>query len=170
MKNRSECFFVRFLAVLLLGLLFLLAHNMTSDPITAVFVPQIFSPWEMSKLAFWPLLIGIAISGPLSGGAKKTLRALAPWLVIAPIAVMLIFWGLNVFHPSPAVYLLAWVVAMALVLALAQTDILGDKDGKIWVVLACIMALLYVVLTFLPPMAGPFLDPSDVAAMATIPY
>lgn len=170
MKNRSECFFVRFLAVLLMGLLLLLAHNVTKDPITAVFVPQIFSPWEMSKLGFWPLLIGIAISGPLSGGAKTTLRALAPWLVIAPIAVMLIFWGLNAFHPVPAVYLLAWVVSMALILALAQTDVLEDKGGKTWVILAWIMAVLYVVLTFVPPMMGPFLDPSDVAAMATIPY
>lgn len=170
MKNRSECFFVRFLAVLLLGLMLLLAHSVTKDPITAVFIPQFFSPWEMSKLAFWPLLFGIAISGPLSGGAMKAVRTLAAWLVIAPLAVMLIFWGLNVLHPAPAVYLVAWVVAVALVLALAQTDVLGNKGGNIWLILAIVMAFLYVVLTFLPPSFGPFLDPSDAAAMAAISH
>ena len=71
-----------------------------------------------------------AISGPLSGGAIKAVRTMAAWLVIAPLAVMLIFWGLNALRPAPAVYLLAWVVAIALVLALAQTDILGDKGGN----------------------------------------
>jgi hypothetical protein len=103
----------------------------------------------------------------LRDGGKFSSRL--PWLTVAPVTAVLIFWVLSALEPGPGVYLLTWIVLSAAALALVQRGILAEGDRSVWMVLAVAMGILYIVLTFLPPMIGPFLDPSDVAAMATIP-
>lgn len=165
MKNRFTHFSIRFLVVLLAGLFLLLLRTSAQNPFCALLTPQFTSPWELSKLVYWPLLLAAAI--PLRDGGKFSARL--PWLTAAPVTAVLIFWVLSALEPGPGVYLLIWVVLSAVALALAQRGVLAEGDRSVWLVLAAAMGILYIVLTFLPPMIGPFLDPSDVAAMATIP-
>lgn len=169
MKNRFEYFAIRLLTVLLLGILLLLLRAMTHNPISAVLTPQNISPWELSKLVFWPLLAAAAVTMPLSGG-KKRLGGMLPWLVIAPAAAVLVFWALSAVSRSPGPYLLVWFVLSALAVFLAQRGVPAAGEDAVWLMLLAAMTLLYVVLTFLPAAIGPFLDPTDVAAMAVIPY
>ncbi|BAK99354.1 hypothetical protein OBV_21560 [Oscillibacter valericigenes Sjm18-20] len=165
MKNRFTHFSIRFLVILLAGLFLLLLRTSAHNPVCALLTPQFTSPWELSKLVYWPLLLAAAI--PLRDGGKFLARL--PWLTVAPVTAVLIFWALSALEPGPGVYLLIWVVLSAVALTLAQRGVLAEGDRSVWLVLAAAMGILYIVLTFLPPMIGPFLDPSDVAAMATIP-
>ena len=166
MKNHFVHFSIRFLVVLLAGLFLLLLRAATQSPVFAVLMPQFASPWELSKLMYWPLLLAAAI--PLRDGGKFSSRL--PWLTVAPITAVLLFWALSALKPGPGPYLVAWVVLAAIALMLAQRGVLAKGDRSVWMVLVAAMGILYIVLTFLPPMIGPFLDPTDGAAMATIPY
>lgn len=166
MKNHFVHFSIRFLIVLLAGLFLLLLRAATQNPVFAVLTPQFASPWELSKLLYWPLLLAAVI--PLRDGGKFSSRL--PWLTVAPVTAMLLFWALSALKPGPSPYLVAWVVLAAITLMLAQRGTRIKGDRSVWMVLAVAMGILYIVLTFLPPMIGPFLDPTDVAAMAIIPY
>lgn len=169
MKNHFASFTVRFLAILILGIFLLLLRAVAHDPVTAWFIPQFASPWELSKLVYWPLLLAALLPTEKSG-LQKRVAATLPWLVITPMAALAIYWGLSAIRPGPGAYLLVWIILSAAALLLSQRGALSAGDRSIWLVLAAALGILYIVLTFLPPMAGPFLDPSDVAAMATIPF
>lgn len=165
MKNRFVYFSIRFVTLVLAGLFMLLLRAAAENPLCAVLTPRFASPWELSKLAFWPLLLALLI--PLRDDGK--FRAKLAWPVLVPLAAVLVFWMLSPLRPGAGVYLMIWLVLGAAGLVLAQRGVLAKGDRAVWLVLAAAMAVLYVALTFLPPMLGPFLDPSDVAAMATIP-
>ena len=169
MKDHFNRFAVRFLTALLMGLLLLCLHRWSGNPVAGIFAPRFASPWELSKLAYWPMLGALALTGRLSGGVGKTLRCAMPCLVITPAALFLVFWAVSQLGPAGGVYLLLWVVAVAVGMALADQE-REPKARNFWLALMVVLGIFYVVFTFLPPMAGPFLDPSDVAAMATIPY
>ena len=166
MKNGFVHFSIRFLTAVLAGLFLLLLRAAVQNPVFALLTPQFASPWELGKLLYWPLLLAAAI--PLRKGGKFSERL--PWLTLAPLAAVLVFWALSALRPGPGAYLLAWIVLCAAALALAQRGVLSKGNRDLWMVLAIALGILYIVLTFLPPALGPFLDSADVAAMATIPY
>lgn len=165
MKNGFAHFSIRFLTAVLAGLFLLLLRAAAHNPVFALLTPQFASPWELGKLLYWPLLLAAAI--PLRQGGKFSERL--PWLTLAPLAAVLVFWALSALRPGPGVYLLVWIVLSAAALALAQRGILSKGNRDLWLVLTVALGILYIVLTFLPPGLGPFLDSADVAAMATIP-
>lgn len=168
MKNQLKDFPIRYLLVLLLGLFLLLLRSMAHDPVSAVFLPQFASPWELSKLAYWPLLAAMVATARGDGGVKACLARRAVWLTVAPVTAFLVFWAISALEPGAGAYLLVLVVLSAAALLLpAQT---GGKEQGLWLVLLVALGAAYILLTFLPPMWGPFLDPSDVSAMARIPY
>jgi len=169
MKNQFNRFALRFLTVILLGLLLLCLRGRSQGAVTAILAPRFASPWELSKLAYWPLLAGLLLIGRLPG-AGLPLRAELKCLVLTPLALFLAFWGVSVIHPAAGVYLLLWIVAAALSLALADQGKEDSKGISLWLVLAIALGVFYILFSLMPPMAGPFLDPTDVAAMATIPY
>lgn len=169
MKNQFNRFALRFLTVVLLGLLLLCLHSRTQGAVAAIFAPRFASPWEMSKLAYWPLLVGLLLIGRFPG-ARLQFSAELKCLVLTPLALFLVFWGVSLLHPATGVYLLLWIVAVALGLALADQGEKSGKGGTVWLVLAVALCVFYILFAFMPPMFGPFLDPTDVSAMATIPY
>jgi biotin transporter BioY len=169
MKDHFNRFAVRFLTALLLGLVLLLLHGWSGSGVTGIFAPKFASPWELSKLAYWPLLGALLLTGWLSGGVKKTLACAAPCLVLTPLALFLVFCAVSLLEPAGGVYLLLWIVAAAIGLALADQERDAGRRN-VWLVLVAAMAVLYVLFTFLPPVARPFLEPGDVATMGTIPY
>lgn len=166
MKDRFNRFAVRFLTALLLGLLALLLHSWAANPLLGIFMPRCGSPWELSKLAYWPLLAALVLTGHLSGGVRAAVSAALPCLTLTPPALFLVYWLISGLEPAWGVCLLLWFVAMAIGAALADRG----KGGGVWLVLAAALGALYVIFSFCPPALGPFLDPQSAAAMATIPY
>lgn len=164
MKDHFNRFAMRFICVLGLGLAALLLHG--TGGAASVFAPRYAAPWELSKLAYWPILITMLATCRFSGGLKNTLLSSAPALTLAPLALMAALWCTSPLEPAAGICLLAWVVAAAVGVAAADQERLR---GSYWLVLAAALAAAYVVFSFFPPAFGPFLDPSDAAAMATIP-
>lgn len=166
MKTSFNHFAVRYLTAVLCGLLLLLLHGAVQGGLLAVFVPQTPSPWELSKLAFWPMLLGCLVTGRI-GGARRPLSQDLPALVGTPLVLTLLDWAVLSLGGSGGVCLALWVALLALGLAFGPD---GGGRRTVWAVLAAAMAGFYILLTYLPLLWGPFLDPTDVAAMATIPF
>ena len=69
-EDPSIVFALRYLAAAVVcGLALLLLHSTAQAGLPAAFVPQCPSPWELSKLAFWPLLAAWVLTGRLGRGA-----------------------------------------------------------------------------------------------------
>lgn len=166
MKQSFNQFAMRFLTAILCGLLLLLLHGIVAGGPFAVFVPQCGSAWELSKLAFWPLLASCLLTGRL-GKVKRPVPL--PILVVTPAALILADWAVLALAGSCGLVCVAlWVAAVAASLAFAPEG--GGKHRKVFLALAVVLAAAYVLLTWRSPLWGPFLDPRDVAAMATIPF
>lgn len=170
MKDHFNRFALRLFAALMLGLALLGLHTWSAVPPLGVLSPRFASPWELSKLAFWPMLGALALTGKLSGGTGRTLRRALPYLLITPLALFAADWAASLLQPGGGVYLLLWVVAVVIGMALCDQRETDPRRRTLWAVGAAALGALYVLFTFLPPMFGPFLDPSDVAAFATIPW
>lgn len=169
MKNQFNRFALRFLTTLLFGVALLAMHG-RQGPLAAVLAPRNLCPWELSKLAYWPMLVALALSGLLSGGIRKTLERALPCLVLTPTVLFFALWVISLLEPGAGVYLLVWMIAVALGLALGDQEKLPEIQRPLWRVLAVALGVCYVLFAFFPPAVGPFLDPSDVSAMATIPF
>lgn len=160
MKQSFNQFAIRFLTTILCGLFLLLLHTIVQGGPLAVLVPQNSSAWELSKLAFWPLLL----TGLLTRG-KETPGSL-PALVLAPLALAGADWAVLAMGGSGGLCLALWVAALALALGFGPTG----KRRSLWLVLVILLGVGYLLATYFPPLWGPFLTPGDVAAMATIPF
>jgi len=169
MKQSFNHFAIQFLSAILLGLLLVALHSRILGGFFAIFVPKFASPWELSKLIYWPMLGSVLFTQQAKTSAWEPGRA-AACLVLTPMALFLLCWCLSLLNLSSGVYVLLWILVMASGM-LAAT--MGDADRKlspVWLVLAVALGMLYVIFSYMPPQWGPFLDPTDVAAMARIPY
>ena len=167
MKVRFNRFAVRYLTALLLGLVLLLLHGWADNALLGIVLPKSGAPWELGKLAYWPMLAAIPVTGRLSGGMRRTAAELLPPAVVTALALFLVCWGLSGLQPGWGVYLLAWVALTAAGTALSVRE--KPMKGGVWVLLAAALALAYVLFSLLPPVWQPFLDPHSAAAMATLP-
>lgn len=135
MRDPFNRFALRYLAAVVCGLALLLLHSTAQSGLPAAFVPQCPSPWELSKLAFWPLL--------------------AAW-VLTPLAMTAACWGLAAAGGNGAASLAVWAVLLAAGTAFCPD---GRKHPGLWAALALLLAGLYMLLTFTPPGWGPFVNP-----------
>lgn len=74
MRDPFNRFALRYLAAVVCGLALLLLHSTAQSGLPAAFVPQCPSPWELSKLAFWPLLAAWVLTGGWAGSAARCCR------------------------------------------------------------------------------------------------
>ena len=158
--NSFYRFCIGFLSTIFIGVILACLRENWPCALTDVLAPTCASPWEQSKIAFWPLL-GAAVITRLS--MRERGKGELPMLVLTPVVLCLCSWLLR---PSGNLFILLWVVFVAGGWALSSRRWGGRQ---LWMLGAAALAVAYVLFTFLPPMVGPFLDPSDVAAMATIP-
>ncbi|MEG2176705.1 MAG: hypothetical protein RRY97_07490 [Oscillibacter sp.] len=161
MKQSFNQFAVGFLTTILGGLFLLLLHGVIVGGPLAVFVPRCSSAWELSKLAFWPLLLACLLR---RGKGGMPLSA----LVLTPLALMLADWAVLALGGNGGICLALWVAALALALAFGRPC--SEKWHWIWMAAAVALGLSYLLLTYFAPPWGPFLCPGDVAAMAPIPF
>lgn len=160
MKQSFNQFAIRFLTTILCGLFLLLLHTVIRGGPLAVFVPRNSSAWELSKLAFWPLLLTALLTG------RKDCPSSLPALVLAPLTLVLADWAVLAMGGSGGICLALWVAALAVALAFGC----AGKHRTLWLVLAILLGVGYLLATYFAPLWGPFLPPGDVAAMSTIPF
>ena len=84
MRDPFNRFALRYLGAVVCGLALLLLHSTAQSGLPAAFVPQCPSPWELSKLAFWPGLAAWVMTSRLGGARRPLLRDL-PAAVLAPL-------------------------------------------------------------------------------------
>ena len=85
MRDPFNRFALRYLGAVVCGLALLLLHSTAQSGLPAAFVPQCPSPWELSKLAFWPLLAAWVLTGRL-GRERRTLLQDLPAAVLTPLS------------------------------------------------------------------------------------
>ena len=148
------------IAVLLRGL-----YTALPCPATAVLSPIRESPWELSKLAYWPLLCGM--------WRLEAARDLPPGGYCAAVlsgAVLMIplcrFMGMVI--PLYGLFCIAAAGALMLHRFILRRFLPGG--GLFWYLLSAFWGVAYLLLTALPPCGGIFSDPRDVAVIATIPF
>ena len=135
MGEHFDRFALRYPAAVICGLALLLCHSAVRGGPLAVLAPQCPSPWELSKLGFWPVL--------------------AAWGLV-PLGMTLACWALVAAGGYGAVSLGIWAALLAAGMALCPD---GERHPGLWRALALLLAGLYTVLTFFPPDWGPFVDP-----------
>jgi len=169
MKRSFNHFAIQFLSAILLGLLLVALHSRISGGFFTIFVPKFASPWELSKLVYWPMLGSVLFTWQAKTASWGSGRA-AVCLVLSPVALFLLCWCLSLLNLSSGVYVLLWVLIMAGGILAATMGNAEEKLSSFWLVLVVALGMLYVIFSYMPPHWGPFLDPTDVAAMASIPY
>ena len=146
---RTKTYVGGFLASVVLGLLLLWLR----------------SRFAANPLVFWPYLGGaLVIWRGTAAGASRGGHCML--LLLMPLVTVLAGW---LCHLGGS-YLWAAVLAagIALYAAVLRKKVWGGE--LLWYTLAILLGIAYILFSVLPPIGGPFTDPADVAAMATIPY
>lgn len=159
MKDSFSSFALRYVLALLVGIALLLSHRLVDGGLLSPLVPQVASPWELSKLPFWSLL-AVSFLGQLS------MTRLAQ-ITCTTVVLTLCNWAILSLGGNGALCLVVWMAVMALVLA---WNPLSQAKSGAWLMAVITLGVFYILLSYRPLLWGPFLDPSDVAAMATIPF
>ena len=155
MRDPCDRFALRYLAAVVCGLALLLFHGAADSGLPAAFVPQCASPWELSKLAFWPGLAAWVMTSRLGGARRPLLRDL-PAAVLAPLTAAAADWALLAAGGRSTMGLAVWAAVLAASMAFCPD---GEKHPVLWTALALALAGLYMLLTFTPPAWEPFLAP-----------
>ena len=119
MRDPCDRFALRYLAAVVCGLALLLFHGAADSGLPAAFVPQCASPWELSKLAFWPGLAAWVMTSRLGGARRPLLRDLPAAVLAASMA----------FCPDGEKHPVLWT---ALALALAGLYMLLTFTPPAW--------------------------------------
>lgn len=155
MGEHFDRFALRYPAAIVCGLALLLCHGAVRGGPLAVLAPQCPSPWELSKLGFWPALAAWGLTGRLGRERRALVRDLSA-AVLVPLGMTLACWALVAAGGRGAVSLGIWAAMLAAGMALCPD---GERHPGLWRGLALLLAGLYTVLTFFPPDWGPFVDP-----------
>ena len=166
MKEPFTRFALRFPLTLGLGAVTLLLYDALSGGVLGALLPKNASAWELSKLAFFPPLLCLALTSRQSGGLRATLRRAAMPVFLAALLMAGIGTLAGSLTQDTAALMLLWIVLTALTLALAERW----RGGPVWTVLLAALGVAYILFSFRPPCLPPFLEPGDAAAMAPIAW
>ena len=120
MKEPFTRFALRFPLTLGLGAVTLLLHDALSGGVLGALLPKNASAWELSKLAFFPPLLCLALTSRQSGGLRATLRRAAMPVFLAALLMAGIGTLAGSLTQDTAALMLLWIVLTALTLALAE--------------------------------------------------
>ena len=93
MGEHFDRFALRYPAAVICGLALLLCHSAVRGGPLAVLAPQCPSPWELSKLGFWPVLAAWGLTSRLGQERRGLVRGL-PAGVVVPLGMTLASWAL----------------------------------------------------------------------------
>lgn len=168
MKNPFYRLVTGFLCAAVVGLVLAAVYGKLPCVVTAVLAPCFQSPWELSKLAYFPLLCAVALTRSTAKKDRVPLRADLMLLSLTPLALFFALWATAPLEIGNLRLLLWLAVLLAGFLVTGRVKQAGKNDS-VWWALVVALGVAYVLFTLFPPAMGPFLDPRDVAAMATLP-
>lgn len=155
MRDSVDRVALRYLAAVLLGLVMLLLHGTVQGGPMAVLVPWQASPWELSKLVYWPMLGSCFLTCRLGRTPGPVIRDL-PAVFLASLGTVAANWAVLSAGGSGRLCLAVWAAALAAGLAFGPD---GIRRPKRWLVLCVVLGVSYILLTFISLPWGPFLDP-----------
>ena len=123
------------------------------------------STWEHMKLLFWPMLIFAVIQGFFFRERKDFWQVKLRGILLGIILIPIIFYTYNgVFGKSPdwiniAIFFISDAIAYLYETRLFNSEKLPPRSQKFAISSLVIIALLFVVFTFLTPEIGLFRDP-----------
>ena len=132
------------------------------NPLTQVLSPVNASPWELGKLAFWPCLPAALVLRRLDS------RSSLSGLCAAVLAATALAVGLGAAGLSPVPLCLLAVSHGLAVHALLLHRL--RRGALYWCATLILLGIAYILFTILPPLSPLFTDPSDVSAIAPIPF
>lgn len=135
-------------------------------PATAVLSPINESPWELSKLVYWPSLCGSLLLWRQERAQTAPPGGYCAAVLSAAMLMLLLCRFLQAVLPLYVLFLIAVAGAMALHYFVLRRRLPGS--GLLWYLLAVILGVTYLLLTALPPGFGIFLPPGNIPAM--IPF
>ena len=137
------------------------------NPIVGVFSAVNESVWEHLKLGFWPSLIYLIIE---YWRIRKDVnnffvaKTLVPYAIIAIIPAIFysytLFTGESIFMIDILSFFVAVIIGQYLSYRLLIHKQLSPTFQKIALAALFLLALAFIVFTFLPPHLPPFQDPS----------
>ena len=136
------------------------------DALTGTLAPVNDSPWELGKALYWPYLCGALLMWGL-GKEADCRGGHCVLLVGMPILCVAVFSLWQTGNPW-VVWCLVLAVGIALYALLVRRKVWGGE--LLWVTLAILLGIAYLLFTVMPPGWGIFLDPQDVASFAPIPF
>ena len=136
------------------------------DPLTGTLAPINNSPWERSKALFWPYLGG-ALFIWAWGKDTDQRGGHCAMLLLMPILCVGAFSLWKEANPW-----LIWSIVLAIGIGLYALVLCHKLWGGevLWVTLAILLGIAYLLFTVLPPNWAVFLDPRDVATFVPIPF
>lgn len=156
-----RCFFA-FLTAAVCAVLLYCLYLKAPDPLTRALAPRNGSPWELGKLAFWSMLPAALALHRLERGSSRSGLCAAVLLAFV-LAAALTPLGL----PPAILYLLSFAAALT-VYALLLRRIQGGE--LLWYAALLLLAIACILFSILPPAGALFTDPTDVSAIAPIPF
>ena len=136
------------------------------DPLTGTLAPINNSPWELSKALFWPYLCG-ALFIWAWGKESDRRGGHCVLLLIMPLLCILAFSLWKEANPW-VIWCIVLAAGIALYALLLHRRLWGGE--LLWVTLAILLGIAYLLFTVLPPMGSIFLDPRDVSTFVPIPF
>ena len=136
------------------------------DALTGTLAPINQSPWELGKALYWPYLCGALL---IWGLGKETDRRGGHCILLVgmPLLCVAMFSAWKEANPW-----LVWCIVLAAGIAgyalLFHRKVWGGE--LLWVTLAILLGIAYLLFTVLPPGWRIFLDPRDVATFVPIPF
>ena len=136
------------------------------DALTGTLAPINESPWEMSKALYWPYLCGALLIWALGKdddcrGGHCVLLVMMPLLCVSVSSV----WK----EGNPwLIWCVVLAVGVALYALLFHRRVWGGE--LLWVTLAILLGIAYLLFTVMPPAWRIFLDPHDVLTFVPIPF
>ena len=123
------------------------------------------SVWEHLKLAFWPAVVwALCESGPLHGRISNFRLAKTTGITLMPLVIIALFYacstvlGRNVFALAVATFIIAVAAGQYVSYRIMTADEMNPYLNRIAPGLIILLAVLFVVFTFLPPEIGLFKD------------
>jgi hypothetical protein len=123
------------------------------------------SIWEHLKLAFWPALVwALCENGPLHGRISNFRLAKTAGIALMPLAITALFYaystvlGRNVFALAIATFVIAVAAGQYVSCRIMTADEMNPYLNRIAPGLIILLAVLFIVFTFLPPEVGLFRD------------
>ena len=123
------------------------------------------SVWEHLKLAFWPALVwALCESGPLHGRINNFRLVKTAGIALMPLVIVALFYaystvlGRSVLALNIATFIIAVAAGQDFSYHVMTADEKSPYLNRIAPGLIILLAVLFVVFTFLPPEVGLFSD------------